>query len=146
MGDGYDPRDVRKGSSGPEAGRISWSTGSRSTDLADPRRVDLLSFLEGRYGGMFRQVDDKGSQYARAKHGTATARHRVVAELRSALHRPFQESASTRPVGRACPPSRPRTNAAVPMNRWERGSELGSVVLVRLPGAALADAVPAVDG
>jgi hypothetical protein len=51
-------------------------------------------------------------------HGTAAARHRVAAELHSALHWPFQESASTRPVGRVCPPQRPGTNAAVPMNRW----------------------------
>jgi hypothetical protein len=41
----------------------------------------------------------------------------MVAELHSAIHRPFQESASTRPVGRACPPQRPRTNAAVPITR-----------------------------
>ena len=55
--------------------------------------------------------------------GLWRARHRVVAELHSALHRPFQESASTRPVGRACAPKRPRTNAAVPINRLDRGSE-----------------------
>ena len=42
----------------------------------------------------------------------------MVAELHSALHRPFQESASTRPVGRACPAQRPRTNAAVPITRF----------------------------
>jgi hypothetical protein len=34
------------------------------------------------------------------------------------LHRPFQESASTRPVGRVCSPQRPRTNAAVPITRF----------------------------
>jgi hypothetical protein len=50
--------------------------------------------------------------------GVSRARHRVVAELHSALHRPFQESASTRPVGRACSPQRPRTNAAVPITRF----------------------------
>jgi hypothetical protein len=56
--------------------------------------------------------------------GVWRAIHRVVAELHSALHRPFQESASTRPVGRACSPQRPRTNAAVPINpfgSWVRG-------------------------
>jgi hypothetical protein len=42
----------------------------------------------------------------------------MVAELHSAIHRPFQESASTRPVGRACPAKRPRTNAAVPITRF----------------------------
>ena len=42
----------------------------------------------------------------------------MVAELHSALHRPFQESASTRPVGRACAPQRPRTNATVPITRF----------------------------
>jgi hypothetical protein len=42
----------------------------------------------------------------------------MVAELHSALHRPFQESASTRPVGRTCPTQRPRTNAAVPITRF----------------------------
>jgi hypothetical protein len=50
--------------------------------------------------------------------GACRARHRMVAELHSALHRPFQESASTRPVGRACPAQRPRTNAAVPITRF----------------------------
>ncbi len=40
--------------------------------------------------------------------GACGARHRMVAELHSALHRPFQASASTRPVGRACPPQRPK--------------------------------------
>ena len=50
--------------------------------------------------------------------GACHARHRMVAELHSALHRPFQESASTRPVGLACPTQRPRTNAAVPITRF----------------------------
>ena len=50
--------------------------------------------------------------------GACRARHQMVAELHSALHRPFQESAPTRPVGRACPPQRPRTNAAVPITRF----------------------------
>ena len=51
--------------------------------------------------------------------GIWRARHRVVAELHSALHRPFQEAASTRPVGRACSTQRPRTNAVVPINRLD---------------------------
>ena len=50
--------------------------------------------------------------------GACRARHQMVADLHSALHRPFQESAPTRPVGRACPPQRPRTNAAVPITRF----------------------------
>ena len=50
--------------------------------------------------------------------GACRATHQMVAELHSTLHRPFQESASTRPVGRACPAQRPRTNAAVPISRF----------------------------
>ena len=50
--------------------------------------------------------------------GACRARHRMVAELHSAIHRPFQESASTRSVGRSCPAKRPRTNAVVPITRF----------------------------
>ena len=42
----------------------------------------------------------------------------MVAELHSALHRPLQESASTRPVRQACPAQRPRTNAPIPITRF----------------------------
>jgi hypothetical protein len=46
----------------------------------------------------------------------------VVAELHSAVHRPFQKSASTRPVGRPRAPQRPRTDAAIPINRLDRAN------------------------
>ena len=57
----------------------------------------------------------------------------MVAELHSALHRPFQESASTRPVRQACPAQRPRTNAPVPITRFRSSVKNSTLPAARFP-------------